>query len=134
MDGTHLNGTVSELKAQLYYTDLGYQIFTPIQPQAKTDFIATKRSEVIKVQVKSIVEFSSFGRTYLQVKFQGKFGSMYSEDDVDVFCLSYKDNLWIVPFEVFKGKKSATIGKLVDGNIIDSIQKGVMRLSEYKVK
>lgn len=47
------NGKLAELQAIIHFTELGYEIFTPLGGCGSCDFIGTKSEEIVRVEVKS---------------------------------------------------------------------------------
>lgn len=137
MNDSHKSGVIAELKAQIYYVEEGYEVYSPLMSQSKCDFIACKGSEVIKVQVKKATENPTKFGTYLQIRIQGKsteYGCRtYTKEDFDELIISYKDNLWKLPVDLVLDKKSLTFGKLLDGEIITG-SKSSVKTEEHKVR
>ena len=49
----HLRGAISELTAQQYYLEQGYQVFIPVTQQGWVDFVVYKDNKLLRVQVKT---------------------------------------------------------------------------------
>lgn len=132
-------GVLAELSAQMYFIEEGYEIYTSIMTQSKCDFISVKDSEVIKVQVKKATENSVKNNTYLQVRLQGRptpYGGprVYTENDFDVLCVIYKENVWVFPFSEVSERTSMTFGRLLDdGSIIGATRFG-NHSDDFKVR
>ena len=124
-------GLVSELKAQMYYANKWYEIFTPIMSQGHADFVALKGKEVLKIQVKKATENPANSGVYLQVRIQGIMSvhsgctREYDEDSFYILSIIYKDRIWNLPIELVLNKKSMTFGKVNDEGVVES------RLDEY---
>lgn len=130
-------GIAAELEAQLYYIKTGYDVFTPIMPQSKCDFIVTKGSEVIKVQVKKATNNPTSSGIYLQVRLQGKptpYGTRtYTEDDFDELFIVHKSGMWRIPSHLVMDKTSMTFGKLLEDGSVVSGKKATLKTEEFKV-
>lgn len=130
-------GALAELTAQTYYVSNGYDIYTPNIPQSKCDFIVTKGSEVIKVQVKKATENSTKSGTYLQIRLHGKptpYGVReYTIDDFDELVIVHDAGIWIIPSKDVLDKKSITFGKLMDDGTVVVGKRSTVKTSIYKV-
>lgn len=129
----HTSGLVSELHVASYFASKGYEVFTPLLPQSKTDLIVKYESEIELIQVKTLTEVTSGNYTYLQVRLQGKERGMYSEGDFTLLaCFHLKHGLWLIPYEKVKDNKSLTLCAVKpDGSL--GIRKRAEDLSKYKV-
>lgn len=130
-------GALAELRAQMYYVENGYEVFTPMSPQSKCDFIVTKGGEVIKVQVKKATDNPTKFGTYLQVRLQGKptpYGVReYTKDDFDELFITHSAGLWKIPAGLVLGKKSLTFGKLLEDGSVVSGNKASLKTEDFKV-
>lgn len=131
-------GALAELRAQMYYVENGYEVFTPMSPQSKCDFIVTKGSEVIKVQVKKATDNPTRFGTYLQIRLQGKptpYGvRMYTKDDFDELLVVHESGMWRIPSELVLDKKSFTFGKLLEDGSVISGNRASLKTEDYKVQ
>ena len=59
MDAKHIKGAASELKAQTYFLENGYQVFQPVIQHGIADFIVYKDGKFSKVQVKTAYTMDS---------------------------------------------------------------------------
>ena len=113
-----MKGAVSELKAQQWFLENGYQVFTPVVQQGIADFVAYKDGVFSKVQVKTAYTMDSGGYNYLLVRLgrtgrQGRhtctrtYDISNPDDCFDVLFVVYEDQLWFVPNDVIpEGKKT----------------------------
>lgn len=135
---SHRSGAIAELQAQMWYLKNGYDIFTPISPQSKCDFIAVSGKNSIKVQVKKASNNPTRFGTYLQVRLQGKatpFGVReYTEEDFDELFITHDVGMWRIPFEEVKDKKSFTFGKLLEDSSVVTGNRSTVDTGKYKVE
>lgn len=102
----HKTGTINEVKAQLYYMENDYDVFTPIHNKTRADFIAVKGKEVIRVQVKT----AQYNGDYIQSRLT--VGDVrYTEEDCDVIFFILEDRMWIAPISQVNGFTSVCLGK-----------------------
>lgn len=136
--GNIVTGALAELHAQAYYVKEGYEVFTPIIPQSKCDFIVAKGSEIKKVQVKKATDNPTASGTYLQVRLQGKptpYGvRTYSLEDFDELFIVHPSGCWRIPSHVVIDKKSFTFGKLNEDGSVTSGKKSTVNTQTYKVQ
>lgn len=131
-------GLVAELKAQAYYAELGYEIYTPIMAQSHADLIAVKGSETIKVQVKKATENPTKYGTYLQVRIQGRssvwsgHSREYDENSFDELFIVHDLGYWRIPAKLILDKKSLTFGKIKNGEVVSGY-KASLRVEDFKV-
>ena len=113
----HLKGAESELKAQVWFLQNNYQVFTPVVQQGIADFVALKDGVFYKVQVKTAHNVTTNGQQYLQVRLgrsahtrQGPRTRTYNDDVDDRFDILFaiKDGkYWLVPSDQLpEGKKT----------------------------
>ena len=97
----HRQGKIMELKAVQIYFEKGYEIFFPITVPGKADFVAVKRGEALKVQVKKATWSRSGNNSYLQCRLVDKYkrdAPMYVDGDWDeLIVLSDDGGVWIAP-------------------------------------
>ena len=131
-------GLVAELRAQAYYAELGYEIYTPIMAQSHADFIAVMGSDVIKVQVKKATENPTRYGTYLQVRIQGRanvwsgHSREYDENSFDELFIVHDLGYWRIPSNLILSKKSLTFGK-IQGNNVVSGSRATFKTEDFKV-
>ena len=118
MDDKHMKGAASELKAQMWFLENGYQVFQPVVQQGIADFVAYKDDEFSKVQVKTAYTMDSGDYNYLLVRLgrsqqtrEGPRTRTYDPSDpddcFDILFVVYEDQLWFVPNEdIPEGKKT----------------------------
>jgi len=111
-----MKGAASELKAQLWFLENGYQVFLPTIQQGIADFIVYKNQEFSKVQVKTAYTMDSGDYNYLLVRLgrstsarQGPKTRTYDptndDDCFDILFVVYEDQQWLVPADnIPKGK------------------------------
>ena len=108
MDSKHMKGAASELKAQLWFLENGYQVFLPTVQQGIADFIAYKDCKFSKVQVKTAYTMDSGDYNYLLVRLgrsqstrQGPKTRTYDftddDDCFDILFVVYENDCWLVP-------------------------------------
>ena len=104
MNERHLKGAASELKAQVWFLENDYQVFTPVVQQGIADFVAYKDDTFYKVQVKTAHNVRSGDHDYLQVRLGRSsrrdgtraYDPSNPEDRFDILFVVYKDRLWLV--------------------------------------
>jgi len=108
MDPKHMKGAASEMKAQIWFLENGYQVFLPTVQQGIADFIAYKDGEYSKVQVKTAYTMDAGEYNYLLVRL-GRSTSTRSQmrirtydpndpdDCFDILFVVYEDERWLVP-------------------------------------
>ena len=118
MDDKHIKGAASELKAQQWFLENDYQVFTPVIQQGIADFIVYKDGEYSKVQVKTAYTMDSGEYNYLLVRLgrssftrQGTKTRAYDthnpDDCFDILFVVYEDKRWLVPAEsIPEGKQT----------------------------
>lgn len=130
-------GALAELSAQMYYVKEGYEIYTPMMPQSKCDFIAIKGVDIVKVQVKKATENPTKFGTYLQVRLQGKptpYGTRtYTLEDFDDLLIVHDAGIWRIPIEEVIDKKSFTFGKLLEDGSVVTGNRATVDTAKYKV-
>jgi len=63
-------GVLSEMAAQRVYLERGWDVFTPVSPQPRVDFVVVDKEtgSVLKVQVKTVQDNTVNGITYRQCR------------------------------------------------------------------
>jgi hypothetical protein len=74
--------------AKHHYMVLGYEVFTPLNPQSKCDFIISKDSRLTKVQVKTPVYYKSKSGLCAHVCLN----KLYKDGDFDLLVTVLKDD------------------------------------------
>ena len=111
MDPKHLKGAASEMKAQIWFLENGYQVFLPSVQQGIADFVVYKDDEFSKVQVKTAYTMDSGDYNYLLVRLgrsspsrNGPNTRHYDpnkpDDCFDILFVVYEDQQWFVPSDV----------------------------------
>lgn len=111
MDPKHLKGAASEMKAQIWFLENGYQVFLPSVQQGIADFIVYKDNEFSKVQVKTAYTMDSGDYNYLLVRLgrsqstrNGPRTRTYDpnepDDCFDILFVVYENQQWLVPSTV----------------------------------
>ena len=97
----HYTGAMNEVKAQAYYLEQGYQVYTPIVQQSWVDFIVEKDSTLFKVQVKTATWNTVGSFKYLQsrVKLTNKYGK-HPKDLYDILDVLSSDTIWEIPSSI----------------------------------
>ena len=118
MDPKHLKGAASEMKAQIWFLENGYQVFLPSVQHSIADFVVYKDDEFSKVQVKTAYTMDSGDNNYLLVRLgrsqatrNGPRTRTYDptkpDDCFDILFVVYENQLWFVPSDVIpEGKKT----------------------------
>ncbi len=110
----HLKGCMSEIKVQLHFLEMGWDVFQPVNPKTKADLIIThpKSGRVKKVQVKTIQDNTVGGITYRQCRLEPN-GEAYKEHEIDLFVFVYPPTgeMWSCNFIDLKGQKSVNVGR-----------------------
>ncbi|CAH9015390.1 conserved hypothetical protein [Vibrio phage 468E53-1] len=122
-------GCISELKAQTYFMELGYDVFAPISKHSRADLIAVDRdtNDLLRVQVKTV----QTNGEYLQARITVK-DKPYTVEDTDLFIFVYEDKMWEVPVDCVEGLTSVNFGR-VDEQVLNNRTKR-FDTSEYQVK
>ncbi len=108
MDSKHIKGAASELKAQLWFLENGYQVFLPAIQQSIADLVVYKDGVFSKVQVKTAYTMDSGDYNYLLVRLgrsthtrEGPKTRDYDpnepDDCFDILFVVYGDQYWLVP-------------------------------------
>jgi hypothetical protein len=118
MEAKHMKGAASELKAQQWFLENDYQVFTPVVQQGIADFIAYKDGVFSKVQVKTAYTMDSGDYNYLLVRLgrsqfsRGEcrtrtYDPSNPDDCFDTLFVVYENQLWFVPSDdIPDGKKT----------------------------
>lgn len=106
----HKSGSLAEMKAATYMIEEGYDVFFPITMNPKTDFVAIKDGEVIRVQVKKASWSKSGNYNYLQCRLLGKDNGssqrVYKMNDFDELIIIEGSWVWRVPVKDIIGRTS----------------------------
>lgn len=102
-------GAHNEVRAQLWFMERGYDVFTPTHSATRADFIVTKGSETLRVQVKT----AQYNGPYIQSRLDIR-GTKYTSDEVDVIFFILDHRKWLVPIQLVEGKPSVCLGKVDD--------------------
>lgn len=103
----HMTGALNELRVQAYYTKLGWDVFSPIHNKTRSDFLAVKGSQIIRVQVKT----AQYNNGYIQARLDVN-GKTYTSDECDVVAFILEDKLWIAPVNQIEGYTSINLGRV----------------------
>ena len=119
MNDRHLKGARTELKAQQWFLENDYLVFTPVVQQGVVDFIAYKDGQFTTVQVKTAYDMASSGLIYRVVRLgrssRGGRNSTHTrdydltnpDDHFDVLFAVHGDEMWLVPTSKLpEGKKT----------------------------
>ena len=102
----HIKGAKSELLAQCYYLDRGYQVFTPVVQQGWVDFIVYKDGKTLRIQVKTATWTYSnkhCNHGYLQVRTNST--NKYQEElfnKYDILLIIKDNKIWEIPSKEIK--------------------------------
>lgn len=100
---TNIKGTITELKCQTYFLELGYNVSIPLSPD-RYDFILDFNNELLKIQVKTSSTRKDGEAFYFQtssshfVKGQHTH-STYKEDNIDYFATCWENQVYLIPVE-----------------------------------
>lgn len=103
----HKTGAINEVKAQLYFMDKDYDVFTPVHAKTRADFIAIKGEEVLRVQVKT----AQYNGVYIQSRLDVN-NARYTSKDCDVIVFVLDSRMWIAPISEISGLPSVCLGKV----------------------
>ena len=99
---TNLKGTITELKCQLYFLNLGYTVSVPINPE-RYDMVLDTGEQLLKIQIKTcnnntegVLTFSTCSSHYVQGK---HVHTSYKEDNIDYFMTYWDDKYYLIPIE-----------------------------------
>lgn len=112
------SGAIAELQAMQYYLSNGYEIFTPLLPSSRADFVATKDGVCKRIQVKKATWSSSGSYKYLQARLHDRTErkKMYEDGDFDeIVFLSDEGDIWIADWPSVKGLTSVCLAGTKDG-------------------
>lgn len=118
MNKTKQIGLITELSCQLYLSQLGYNICTPLCEDCRYDMIVDFNGILKKIQVKTCRENNNktgieFSTASTRSNSSGIVRQKYSENDVDYFATFYDNKCYLI-----KNIYSSTcITLLYDGNI-----------------
>lgn len=96
---TSVIGTITEMKSQLYFIQLGYIVSVPIT-QERYDFILDTGKQLYKIQVKTSFEVDGGFQfpTCSSHVIKGKVThTHYKDDDIDFFCTEFNENYYLIP-------------------------------------
>lgn len=104
-------GAINELKAQQHYLAQGWDVFTPVMPTTRADFVCVKGGKVKKVQVKTAQRNGAHIQSRLDVH-----GKRYTAEEVDEVVFIFEDRMWIAPIKDIDGFPSVCLGKVNIGS------------------
>lgn len=105
MDNRHKRGLVSELKAAALYAERGFEIFWPSSGQSSVDFIAYKKGDLRKIQVKT----GQITQTPNKVILSMNLASLEKYKDVDEFVCVFEDCLKVITSDSLKDNTKVNI-------------------------
>ena len=98
---TNIKGSLTELKCQTYFLELGYVVSIPISP-LRYDFILDTGTELLKVQVKTCnnnnPDVLTFATKSSHYKKEGYERTNY-KNEIDYFCTYYDNQCYLIPIE-----------------------------------
>jgi hypothetical protein len=114
MDDKHLKGAVSELIAQAWFLENGYEVFVPVVQQSLYDLIVYKDNKFQSVQVKTAYQMWSAKLSYNLVRLgrskklgNGKETRGYKEDErFDLLFVVKGKDKWLLTWEQMPKKKT----------------------------
>ncbi len=105
----HRVGAINETKAQLYFLQIGYDVFIPALPKTRADFIISKGEEVSRVQVKT----AQYNGPYIQSRLDVN-NKRYTKEDCDLLVFILDGMMWIAPIDDVANLSSVCLGKVND--------------------
>ena len=110
MDLKHSKGASNELKAQAWFIENGYQVFTPVIQQGVFDFVVYK-NKFESVQVKTAYMIHNVDWSYLTVRLGRshhvvKTRTYEKGDEFDILFVIYENNYWLIPWDKIPLKKT----------------------------
>ena len=133
MMDTNIKGTITELKCQTYFLELGYTVSVPVNP-TRYDFILDTGSELLKVQVKTCnnndpdkLTFSTCSSHFIKGE---HIHSSYKEDNIDYFATYWNNECYLVPVaECGSSNKNLRLVPTKNGQV-----KGISFAKDYIAK
>lgn len=116
-------GALNEVKAQVWFMENGFDVFTPTHSATRSDFIAVKGSNVSRVQVKT----AQYNGPYIQSRLDIR-GSRYTSEDTDLLFFILDKRMWLVPISEVEGKPSVCLGKVDDESYVAKVD-----YSQYEI-
>lgn len=98
----HKKGLIGELKVITYLVENDYEVYTPVNDNAKFDLIASKDGKLLRVSVKSTSEQKANGRYNVELRNisrrnNGEINISYSNDfDILVVYIISEDRIVII--------------------------------------
>lgn len=111
MNITQQKGIASELKCQLFFVERGYNVYVPISEDSRCDMILNVNDILYRIQIKTGRETKTktgieFNTCSMRMNHtEGNIRVKYSENEVDFFMVSFKDNLYLVPIQECLGSQ-----------------------------
>lgn len=100
MKDTNLKGTITELKCQTHFLELGYNVSVPQNPD-RYDFILDTGNKLLKIQVKTCnnnnpdyLVFATCSSHYVHGK---HVHTAYQNEGIDYFCTYFDNQCYLVP-------------------------------------
>lgn len=128
MDYTKAIGNVNELKCITKFISMGFNCSIPYGDAAKYDFIVDINGKLLRMQCKSsnYVRLKSGSRDLDAFQFSCVCSTTntketvrhrYTEDDIDYFCTSFLDNVYIVPVNECSTSKTLRLAPPKSGQL-----------------
>ena len=104
---TNIIGTTTELKCQIYFLELGFNISVPVNV-CRYDFIIDTGYELLKIQVKTcndnrrkdnkkdIISFYTNSSHFINGKSTHTY---YNDNEIDYFCTFYNNQCYLIPVD-----------------------------------
>lgn len=105
----HKTGAINEMKAQLVFMGMDYDVFSPTHGKTRADFIAVKGNKCLRVQVKT----AQYNNGYIQSRLDVK-DKRYTEEDCDIIVFILDNRTWLAPISDVAGLSSVCLGKVND--------------------
>ena len=103
MHNSHKNGAVSEYRAATWFSMQGWEVYWSNLGQSAVDFIISKNSEVLTVQVKTAFRLPKDGDIkYIKCNLSHghKKGKLYRDNTFNLLTVCYGDDrIWVIPIE-----------------------------------
>ena len=97
---TNLKGLTTELKCQLYFLELGYEVSVPISPASRYDLILDVNNHLYRIQIKSSTATTSgfeFNCKSTHAKATGtNVIKPYTKDEIDYYMTIFDNQYYLI--------------------------------------
>lgn len=103
MNDKSVKGITTEMHCQLFFLEQGYNVYTPVSPDTRIDFIAEIEGTLIRIQVKSSHEVATgieFSTTSSWVNTKEVIQKGYTKEEIDFFATYYNGKVYLIPVEI----------------------------------